>query len=174
MRVRATQHDLKFLSELPASRIKDFKAGRSLAERTRYDIDDLVAKVAIDRLALAAALHREARAALQRKPPSYRNAVSRAYYAMYQTFRGIVFFRTSGDDHEKHSELPHHIPGDFPARPYWENALKDARLERNRADYEPYPRGEYAFARSAVTIYKASNQLRTVARAYLRGKGLAI
>lgn len=170
----AKQSDLKWVSELISARVKDLKAGKSLVDRTGYDIDDLVARVAIDRLRLAAALHREARAALRRRPPSYRNAVSRGYYAMYQTFRGIVFFRTGGDDHEKHSQLPQNLPGDFPARSYWENTLKDARLERNRADYEPYPRGDAAFAAPALAIYKASQQLRTVARTYLRGKGVIV
>lgn len=171
MRV-ALQKDLRFLSELSTARMQDLSAGHSLVSRTGYTIEELVAKVAIDRLQLAAALHREARAALQRRPPSYRNAISRAYYAMYQTFRGVVFFRTGGDDHEKHTVLPQHLPTDFPAVSFWENALKNARLERNRADYEPYPRNDLAFGKRAKDICKQSQQLRSVARAYLRGKGL--
>ena len=93
---------------------------------------------------------------------------------MYQTFRGIVFLVTQGDDHEKHSDLPQYLPQDFPAVAYWENALKIARLERNRADYEPYPRNDAAFKQQAAAIYKDSHQLRIAARAYLRGKGLKV
>lgn len=170
----ATEKDLRFLSELQGARINDLKAGVSLVARTGSQVDDLVAKIALDRLALGAALHREARAAMNRTPASYRNAISRAYYAMYQTFRGIVFLMSKGDDHEKHSILPAHLPKDFPAVSYWENALKTARLERNRADYEPYPRKDSQFKTSAVAVLKDSHQLRGVARTYLRSKGISV
>lgn len=170
----AAEKDLRFLSELQVTRIKDLKAGASLVARTGLRIDDLVVKICLDRLALGATLHREARFALKRNPPSCRNAISRAYYAMYQTFRGIVFFASGGDDHEKHTDLPAHLPKDFPAVSYWENALKTARLERNRADYEPYPRKDGGFETRALAILKDSWRLRRVARTYLRGKGLKI
>jgi uncharacterized protein (UPF0332 family) len=170
----ASERDLHFVSELRIQRISDFKAGISLVARTGYPLDDLLSRVALDRLTLGGALHREARAALQRKPHSFRNAISRAYYSMYQTFRGVVFLVSKGDDYEKHSELPQHLPGDFPAVGYWENALKIARLERNRADYEPYPRSDAAFKTQAETIYRNSHKLRGVARTYLRGKGLKV
>jgi uncharacterized protein (UPF0332 family) len=170
----AKEKDLRFVSELKASRVSDLKNGASLVARTGYPVADLVAKVALDRIAMAAALHREARIALKRNPPSFRNAISRSYYAMYQTFRGVVFFVSGGDDFEKHSDLPQHLPKDFPAVAFWENALKTARLERNKADYEPYPRQDSAFEPQAASIFKSSHQLRSVARAYLRGKGLKL
>jgi len=170
----AAENDLRFLSELQVTRVRDLKAGASLVARTGFQVDDLAAKVALDRLALGAALHREARAAMKRNPASYRNAISRGYYAMYQTFRGIVFLVSGGDDHEKHSDLPGHLPKDFPGVSYWENALKTARLERNRADYEPYPRKDAHFQARAIAVLNDSQQLRTVARTYLRGKGLKI
>jgi hypothetical protein len=169
---KATQRDLTGLSKLTAARFKDMGWGVSVTARTGYDISQLIAKITVDRLALANALHREALAALNRQPPSYRNAISRGYYALYQTFRGIVFLTTEGDDHEEHSKLPGHIPPDFPARDYWENALKSARLDRNRADYEPYPRNDAEFEAKAREICGQSKTLRAVARTYLRGKGL--
>lgn len=171
---KAIQKDLKFISELKAARIADMAAGVSAVERTGHALDDLLAKVAIDRLTLGASLHREARAALTRNRPSFRNAISRGYYAMYQTLRGVVFLTNRGDDHEKHSELPGHLPNDFPARAFWENALKSARLERNRADYEPYPRSDAAFKTAAITVCKDSQQLRAVARGYFRARGLMV
>lgn len=171
---KATQSDLRFLSALKASRIDDLKAGASVVSRTGYPIDDLVARVAIDRLTLAAAMHREAISSLKRSPPPFRHVISRAYYAMYQTFRGVVFLVNRGDDHEQHSELPRHLPVDFPGRAFWENALKDARLERNKADYEPYPRGHASFSQAAQTVCKNSQQLRSVARGYFRTKGLQV
>jgi hypothetical protein len=168
----ASEKDLRAVSELSAARIQDLRFGASLVERTGYDVLSLIAKVSLDRVALGAALHRQARAALHGRPRSFRSAISRGYYAMYQTFRGVVFFVSRGDDFEDHSKLSQHLPKDFPQMPYWANALKDARLERNRADYEPYPRSDTAFAASAASIYKNSHQLRIAARAYLRGKGL--
>jgi len=115
---------------------------------------------------------REARAALGRAKPSYRTAISRAYYAMYHTCRGLVFFDTQGDDHQEHSELPKHLPADFPARATWENTIKNARLERNRADYEPYPRRDASFAVRAKDVCRDFRDFRSATRAYLRGKGL--
>lgn len=168
----AAQKDLKFLCQLIASRIADFEAGISLRSRTGYEVHELIAKVAIDRLTLGAAHHREARSAMARR--AYRNVISRAYYAMYQTFRGVVFLVNKGDDHEEHKILPSHLPNDFPAKAIWENRLKTARLERNRADYEPYPRGENAFKSRAIQTLAESQQLRTVARVYLRGKGVKV
>ena len=168
----APEKDLRVVCKLDAARIQDLRLGASLVERTGYDVVALVAKVSLDRVALGAALHRQARATLHGSPRSFRNAISRGYYAMYQTFRGVVFYVNRGDDFEAHSKLSQHLPKDFPQVGYWANALKDARLERNRADYEPYPRSDTAFAASAATIYKNSHQLRIAARAYLRGKGL--
>jgi uncharacterized protein (UPF0332 family) len=164
--------DLRFLCALPKVRIMDLKCGCSLVQRTGNTVDDLLAEVVVDRLRLAAEMHREAELALTRTTPSYRNAISRAYYSMYQTIRGIVFYTNHGDDYETHSELPKHLPRDFPAREYWENNLKNARLERNHADYEPYPRDDGAFEVSAKTVFQASQQLYIVAQSYLRTKGL--
>ncbi len=40
------------------------------------------------------------------RPPMRRVAVGRYYYAMYHAMRAVVYFRTPGDDHEQHSDLP--------------------------------------------------------------------
>lgn len=170
----AFQAQLASLSELSANRIRDLKYGTVLTAQTGYTIAELIEKVALDRVALGALLHREARAAMERSPPSFRNSISRSYYSMYQTFRGVVFYVTQGDDYEKHSILAQHIPDDFPGSPYWENALKTARLERNKADYEPYPRNDSQFEVQARAIYADSYRLRSAALTYLRSKGLRI
>ncbi len=117
---KASERDLRLLSALESPRIHDLKLGARIVGRTGYEVDALIARVALDRLALGAQLHRQARAALRGNPRSYRSTISRAYYAMYQTFRGIVFLVTEGDDHEKHTELPQHLPKDFPGGGYWD------------------------------------------------------
>lgn len=169
---RAQQEDLRFISTLPANRIKDLVAGVSLADRTGYDINDLLGKVTIDRLTLAHKMNQEAKELLTEPVLSFRLVVNRSYYAMYQVIRGVVFYITRGDDHEKHSVLPGHIPSDFPSSDYWENELKTARLERNRADYEPYPRNDKKFEAIARHVFSSSSQLRSTAKSYLRRKGL--
>ncbi|WP_425319644.1 HEPN domain-containing protein [Actinoplanes philippinensis] len=71
----------------------------------------------------------------------FRSAISRHYYAMYHSARAIVYAEEKGDDFERHSELPRHLPATLPDAPQWESRLTDARLLRNQADYDPYPSG---------------------------------
>ena len=98
----------------------------------------------------------------------YRDATSRAYYASYHAMRAVTFRATGGDDHEKHSDLPNHLPEDLPDPPKSKNGLTTARLARNRADYDPYPKTETGFRADAEeTIAFAEAALRD-ARRYLR------
>jgi hypothetical protein len=85
--------------------------------------------------------------------------------------RAVVFFSVGGDDHEKHSVLPDHVPSDFPAQAGWQNTLKNARLERNRADYEPYPDSDKGFESAARMVVSDAEALLPIASAYLRRKG---
>jgi uncharacterized protein (UPF0332 family) len=103
--------------------------------------------------------------------PPYRIVIARSYYSMYHAIRAVVFFSHGGDDHEEHSALPKHIPPDFPERARWENKLKNARLERNRAEYDPYPKSEKAYAGAATDILTDAQTFLTLARLYLRKKG---
>jgi len=75
------------------------------------------------------------------------------------------------DDHEKHSDLPKHIPGDFPNGPGWQNSLKDARERRNAADYDPYPRPTGHWEVDARRIQREAADLLAESRAYLLTKG---
>jgi len=104
-------------------------------------------------------------------PPMYRVAVSRGYYAMYHCLRATAFFYHKGDDHEQHTVLQSKLPRDLPNRDDWANSLKSARLERNRADYDPYPRTDGRFKQSADYIINDAEILLDVARKYLRRKG---
>ena len=112
---------------------------------------------------------------LQKNKTSFnRLRITRSYYAMYHAARAVVFLVKKGDDHESHSTLPEHLPKDFPDRHAWHNELKNARFERNRADYDPYPKGERGFSGTAHATYHQADAFIKVARVYLRKKGCSL
>jgi hypothetical protein len=90
---------------------------------------------------------------------------------MYHAARAVVFFTEGGDDHEAHMELPKHLPKDFPDRDQWENEIKAARFERNRADYDPYPKSDGAFSAVARSSLATAERFLAVTRRYLVRKG---
>ena len=168
---RAKASDLLYLSKLDKKTIDSLFAGVSLESRTGYPLATLSRKVVEDRLALAKKLLRSAQDEMTRAKPCHRTAVSRSYYSMYHAFRAVVFAIHGGDDHQEHAKLPSAIPQDFPSRSHWENDLKTARLDRNRADYDPYPRGHRAFQATATNTLARATALLPVVRDYLRKKG---
>ena len=168
---RARARDVLLISKSNKKTIELFRAGISLEERTGYDLDALVSKATVDRIELSLQHHRAAQAATKGTNRSFRSATSRAYYSMYHALRATAFFAHTGDDHEKHSELPAGIPNDFPGRANWENDLKNARYERNRADYDPYPKNDRAFEPIATQLIQKAEALLPVVRSYLKSKG---
>jgi uncharacterized protein (UPF0332 family) len=171
---RATQDQLAFISKLESARLNDLKSGEGLAAKTGYAVQELIGKATSDRMRLARACHQQATEASASKCAPNRLTISRAYYAMYHCLRAVVFFVNGGDEFEKHAELPRHLPRDFPSVATWENELKHARLQRNRVDYEPFPRSDDAYATSAVDLLTKSADLLNLADAYLRRKGLRV
>lgn len=93
---------------------------------------------------------------------------------MYHAARTVVYYHTGGDDNESHADLPKHLPRDFPDQKDWENTLKAARLNRNQADYEPYPAKERTFATMAASSISNADRFLKLAAQYLRRKGCAI
>lgn len=168
---KATANDLLWVSKSKREQLSQMKAGVSLVQRTGYDIDELVSRATKDRLALGKQMLASAQSSLSKGRPENRQAISRAYYATYHIFRAVVFYVAGGDDYEKHSELPKHVPSDFPQQAQWVNLLKDARLERNKADYDPYPRRDTTLARPARTFVTEATRLLPVAKRYLLSKG---
>ena len=156
-----------------AKDLKAFKEGVHLESASGRTIDDLIAQACADRLRLAAGFLDDADRSMRSRPPMRRSAVGRYYYAMYQAARAVVFFRTPGDDHEQHSDLPKWLPADFPDVERWKNSLKDARLRRNEADYDPYPGADTDFAEAARTLKSDARALVAEARTYLLAKGCA-
>ncbi|GAA2016812.1 hypothetical protein GCM10009756_00530 [Pseudokineococcus marinus] len=85
--------------------------------------------------------------------------------------RAAVYFVHGGDDNEQHSVLPGHTPSDFTNANVWQNNLKDARGLRNEADYDPYPMAHKDFRAAALMLQVNANNLLSLTRTYLRGKG---
>lgn len=168
---RATAADLIYVSKGTKDRMDTLANGVSITERTGYSIEKLRAKAIDDRLKLARSILKDAEQAIQMKEPSFRTVTSRAYYAMYHSFRALSYFSFRGDDKQEHSDLPGSIPRDFPGRSRWENKLKQARLERNRADYDPYPKNDKHFETIARDLVQCAQDLVPLVRQYLRGKG---
>ena len=113
----------------------------ALAKDHSLPILALVEEAAAARFRLAKVhLNQSVGAAAQKE---YRSAISRAYYAMYQSVRAVVFLVTRGDDFEGHSKLPTKIPSDFPNAATWANELKNARVARNCADCHEVHGGDH-------------------------------
>lgn len=89
---------------------------------------------------------------------SFRSSISRHYYAMYHAARAVVFAVEQGDDHEKHSELPRHLPQAMQNVAQHEAELTDARLLRNKADYDIYPANEADWEADARALASTSAQ----------------
>ncbi len=154
--------------------IKNWKEGASLENDSGRNIDYLLCHVAADRWKLAYSFRTQANKLFTIDQPQFRSAVSRYYYCMYHAMRACAFLYHQGDDYESHSNLPLNIPTDFDPPTDWQNKLKNARLLRNRADYEAYPRSDAAWRKHAVTIKADADRLLATARAYLLGKGCSL
>ncbi|MBQ1083393.1 HEPN domain-containing protein [Nocardiopsis sp. B62] len=105
--------------------------------RYPFPVIQLMQRVAVDRLLLAGEHLRSGDHLLFGS--QYRSAIGRHYYAMYHAARAVVFAENGGDDFERHSVLPRNLPTSLPDSAKWETELTDARLLRNKADYDIYP-----------------------------------
>lgn len=151
--------------------MKLLKEGCSIESALGRTIDDLIDQGAADRLLLGEQLLHAGEKLLRTRPPMYRAAVGRFYYAMYHSLRAVVYYDTKGDDYEGHSELPKHIPASYPNCASVTNDLKDARLMRNEADYDPYPSSDAAFKDAAKALQTLSISTIATSRAYLKNMG---
>ena len=166
---KAKADDLLFVSKSHKDRLDMLSAGASLVARTGYEVGQL-GKSCLDRIKLAVAFYRDA-VALQAAPGILkRSVISRAYYAMYHAARSATYIDFGGDDHEAHTSLPTKLPADFPDRMTWQNKLKNARLERNRADYDPYPRRDESFRKISASLVSDAEKMIYEARTYIKSK----
>lgn len=171
---RLANAQLLELSRSHAKVINNFRLGAHLNSHSGMTIDELLEQATKDRFELAQESLRNGKWVLGATKPRYRVVVARNYYAMYHAARALVFFIEGGDDHEAHSELPKHLPKDFPDRERWENEIKNSRFERNRADYDPYPKSDSAFSRSASATVGTAEEFLMVVKRYLVRKGCKI
>ena len=171
---RLSNADLLSVSKGQAKTINNFRVGVRLTTVSGRSIDELTALACTDRFNFAKQVLQCARWASLPPKPQYRVVLARAYYAMYHAARAVVYFVDGGDDNEAHSELPKHIPKDFPDRDRWENEIKNARYERNRADYDPYPKSDKTYARVAQATLKTAEDFLSIARRYLIRKGCSL
>jgi uncharacterized protein (UPF0332 family) len=174
MPTRLTRPNLLLLSKSTIAVLGNFQTGAYLHTTSGKSIDELMEQACKDRYALAKQILRHARMEIESQSPRYRIVLARSYYSMYHSARAVVYLVKRGDDHESHSILPRHIPDDFPARDQWENDLKTARLERNKADYDPYPLSDKAYKQSAEIVYQSAKTFLPVVRAYLGRKGCLV
>ena len=165
-------HDrLNRLSTATDKQIKDWKEGVSLQKDSGQTISQLINNAASDRWWFAYEHRHDANKLLKSKPPLYRSAISRYYYSMYHAMRACAFVFHGGDDHQEHGKLPLHIPGDFPSGANWQNMLRNARVLRNRADYEPYPKSNIAWKQDALDLKQDADLFLSKTRTYLQNKG---
>lgn len=165
---------LKRIAQAECGTISAWKEGISLERDSGKNLQELLCVVARDRWFLARSHRSHATKLVQARPPQYRSAVSRYYYAMYHAMRACAYIFHEGDDHQEHSKLPLNIPKGFDNTVDWQNKLKDARLARNRADYEAYPKSDQAWRKVALAIKADADLLLTTARQYLKMKGCSL
>jgi len=170
-RLRINHRRLVRVSMATIEMLQNWREGVSLANDSGLTIDELASAVAAGRWKLASEHRRNANALLALARPQFRNAVSRYYYSMYHAMRAASYLHHGGDDFESHSTLPQKVPSDFPNAAVVQNTLKNARLARNAADYDPYPSGGKFWESQARIIKSDADALLVDARDYLRGKG---
>ena len=154
--------------------LQNWIEGASLQERSGYSIDTLIEHCIDARLRLSRdCLRRGKKLNEELGAKLYRDAISRFYYATYHAFRAVVYFHVRGDDFDDHSELPKHIPDDFPDVNIWKNNLKIARDARNFADYELSPPKGTSWKSSATDLELIATRAIADCTSYLRSKGLA-
>lgn len=169
--------DVRRLVRITEAKKRDIDAwreGTGLEQASGSSISDLVLIAATDRWALAYDLRARGNRLIQLRPPLYRDATSRYYYAMYHAMRAMAYVAHGGDDHENHAALPGKVPTDFDDPLKWTTNLKNARLSRNSADYEPYPKGGHTWQQTALNLKASTDELIRLSRLYLRGKGCSL
>jgi len=159
------------LTQAKEQQYSDWAYGIYVRSATGQDLDDLREQAVVDRLRLATDFLAAAEALMKARPPRYRDAISRYYYAMYHSIRAAALFSHQGDDQSTHAELPGRTPGDFPNTATRQNELKNARALRNQADYDPYPADEVHWKAQARLIRPLAASLLGDVRAFLLSKG---
>lgn len=159
------------VAEASAARLKNWNEGRYLVDSTSRTLDELFERACADRLAFAYEHRRRADKLLALGIRFNRDAISRYYYSIYHAARSVAFFHHHGDDHQEHSKLPDKLPTNLPDHDSWTNRLKNARVIRNEADYNPYPKSDANWTSSALELKDTAHEFLPVVRRYLSDRG---
>lgn len=171
MTLTADDERWRSLAKVESRRVKSFREWIALDARWGRGLDDLIHQVSFDRILLAEEFLEMGDAMVRARRDFSRSSVSRYYYAMYHGLRAVAFQSSEGDDHDDHSKLERGVPNDYPNRALVVNRLKDARIWRNEADYDPYPQTGGYFSSTETALKPLAHQTVAEARAYLRSKG---
>lgn len=174
MALTQLEEALQSLLEFKKAQIDLLKNGVRLETIGQQTIDALMLKACVDRFALSQHFLGSAARLRKMRPACYRNSTSRSYYSMYHAARTVSYLYHSGDDHQDHRELHKGIPDEFPDAERWRNDLKEARLRRNEADYDPYPMADDDFADVSRIQLRVATDFLQAAEQYLRGKGCPV
>jgi hypothetical protein len=162
---------LNRIAAVRTEQLQQWKEGCSIERDSGLPLDDLLTVAAAARYKLALYHARRAARLYSGSQPQYRGAIGAYYYALYHALRACAFVHHQGDDHQEHSALPQYLPPDLPQGVSWATELKEARLIRNRADYEPYPSREADWKSDAFGLKQTLHVAMPLLRMYLKQKG---
>lgn len=171
MALTAVEAELLLIQKLKKSQINLLQNGVRLVSLAGRPIDELLRDASTARFKLAKRFLHSANRLARHKPVSHRDVVSRAYYSIYHSARAVSFLTQPGDDFEAHDKVPTGLPSDLPDVERWRNNIKDARLKRNEADYEPFMPSDPHFRAASSAILKMAQEFAQVAATYLKAKG---
>ena len=163
--------ELLALSKFRKAQIDLLTNGVRIERERGATIESLRQSVCGDRFRLALRFLQNAETIRTLDPPLFRDSISRSYYAMYHAARAVVYFTHGGDDYQDHDQLHKYLPPDFPDAETWSNELKEARLRRNEADYDPYPKRIDSFRRTSERLHRIALSFCSECRRYLVLKG---
>ena len=172
--LKSRDRHLLYVSVSQKTIVNNLRYGAEIERQLGMPIDTVVLSVCADRYRLAKQFLSSAKKVLSMKPPQFRSAISRYYYSMYHAARAVVYVAHGGDDFEAHSTLSQNLPDDFPNVAVWRNSLREARLLRNKVDYEPYPKLQKSFAADSDELIKKAKDFLSLSEQYLVARGCAI
>jgi uncharacterized protein (UPF0332 family) len=171
MRLSAVENEIAVLQRFKKNQIDLLRNGVRIEDLAGRRIDDLIKEASAARFRLSVRFLQSAKRLVAQRPMLHRDSISRSYYSMYHAARAVVFVAYQGDDYEPHDKLAGGMPADFPDIEQWQNDLKEARLKRNEADYDPFPSGHASFRASSNALFNTATRFSRECLAYLRARG---
>jgi uncharacterized protein (UPF0332 family) len=174
MALTPVEQELLRLQKFKKHQINLMQNGVRLEGLAGARIEDLLRQASSARFTLAKRFLRSSRYLMSHRPVLHRDVVSRAYYSIYHSARAVSFLTHPGDDYEEHDKVANGLPADLPDVELWRNKIKDARLKRNEADYEPYMSSDPQFKRASAATLSLAGDFIGVCSTYLRSQGCSV